>query len=339
MNPLSYFKKLSLIFILSGLNIFIFSQKVTFEGYGATGFKFYDRDILNGYNQETFYEGKLQAEIKYNDEIEAQLDFRGNSTGSSAEFREFSVKFEYFENFTLKIGNIKRPFGYEYLINREAMHTSERNNLYNSIEELGYGGRSVSIMGYYKYSKKRPDFPYTYYVSIFKNNNLTQGISTRFVYHAGNLGYGISYMFQDSGGDEPITANGFEADITFEKDKFLTNIEAFYFQDKEEGIRQRLIGGDENVYGMGAKLMTKLRFDVDGKIIKAIDPVLLFSYYLPDTDVTGTNQIQSLVGANFYLDKKVRVSVNADLRLTKNQYNSEYSTKESRGIIEFLVRF
>lgn len=194
-------------------------------------------------------------------------------------------------------------------------------------------------MGYHRYSKKKPDFPYSYYISIFKNNNLAQGLVGRFVYHTGNFAYGASYMYQDFGGDEPITAQGFEADITFEKDDFLTNIEAFYFQDRDEGVRQRLIGGDETVYGMGAKLMAKLRLDVDGKVIRSIDPVVLFSYYLPDTDVSDANQIQTLIGANFYLDKDVRVSINADLRLTKNQFSDEYSTKESRGILEFMVRF
>ncbi len=335
---INFYKKFIIVTYLLFSTI-AFGQKIKLEGYGATGFKFFDRDILNGYNQETFYEGKLQAELDYNKEIEAQLDFRGNSVGNSAEFREFSVKLEYFETLTFKIGNIKRPFGYEYLISREELHTTERNNLYNNIEKLGYGGRSVSVMGYYKYSKKKTDFPYSYYVSLFKNNNLAQGLTGRFVYHAGEFSYGVSYMFQDFGGDEPITTQGFEVDITFKEDNFLANIEAFYFQDGNEGVRQRLIGGDETVYGMGAKLMSKLKLDVDGKFIKSIDPVILFSYYLPDTDVSEANQIQSLIGANLYLDKDVRVSVNADLRLTKNQFSDEYSTKDSRGIIEFLVRF
>ncbi len=333
-----YFKE-STILIFFLFSTIISAQKIKFEGYGATGFRFFDRDILNGYNQETFYEGKLQTELKYNDEIEAQLDFRGNSVGNSAEFREFSIKFEYFETLTIKVGNIKRPFGYEYLINREKLHTTERNNLYNRIEKLGYGGRSVGIMGYHKYSKKKADFPYSYYVSIFKNNNLAQGVAARFVYHTGILSYGISYMFQDHGGDEPITAQGFEADLTYEDGKFLTNLEAFYFQDKDEGVRQRLIGGDETVYGMGAKMMSKLRFDIDGEVLKSIDPVLLLSYYLPNTDVSDANQIQSLIGANFYLDKDVRISLNADVRFTKNQFSDEYSTKESRGVVELMVRF
>ena len=69
------------------------AQDIEFEGWGATGFKYFARNRLNGANQETYYEGKLQAEIEFTKKIEAQLDLRGNSTDRSVNFREFSVKF------------------------------------------------------------------------------------------------------------------------------------------------------------------------------------------------------------------------------------------------------
>ena len=46
-----------------------FAQEIEFSGWGATGIKVYDRNVLLGYSQEMFYEGKLQADIEYNDNI------------------------------------------------------------------------------------------------------------------------------------------------------------------------------------------------------------------------------------------------------------------------------
>ena len=154
-----------LIFIIPDLQ----SQEIEFSGWGATGLKVYDRNVLRGYSQEMFYEGKLQTEIEYNDEIEAQLDFRGNSIDNSLEFREFSVKFKYSEKLRWKIGNIKKPFGYEQSVNKEQLISADRSYVYNNIADLGYGGRIISVMAYYNYSDKREDFPYSYYLSIFKD--------------------------------------------------------------------------------------------------------------------------------------------------------------------------
>ena len=81
----------TLFFLLSSV---LLSQNVSFSGYGAAGLKMYDRNRLNDYNQETYFEGKLQADIKYNDHIKAQLDLRGNSTDNSVNFREFSIKID-----------------------------------------------------------------------------------------------------------------------------------------------------------------------------------------------------------------------------------------------------
>jgi len=40
---------------------------------------------------------------------------------------------------------------------------------------MGFGGRSVDIQAYYKYSKKRADFPFSYFVNLYKNNSFQSG--------------------------------------------------------------------------------------------------------------------------------------------------------------------
>ncbi len=333
-------KALILLFGIISLVLSVTAQEIEFKGYGAAGYIFYDRNILNEYNQETYYEGKLQADIEFNKKIEAQLDLRGNSTDNSVNLREFSAKLKYFKYINFEIGNIKKPFGYEYQISKADLVPVNRSFVQNRIEDLGYGGRSVSIMGYYEYSKKRPEFPISYFLSLFKNNSLFAGIVARFGYHF-NDDYVISanYQFQQKGGENKINTMGFGIDFVINKKDFDTSIEAYYVQDPYEGIRRKLQNVDEKVYAAGAKLQTAVGFDVDGEFIEEIEPFILLSYFLPDIDVSGNHVLQTLLGVNFYLTKDVRIRLNGDLRLTKNQFIDDYTTKESRGIFEFQVKF
>ena len=326
------------VFFLAFL-INVTAQEIKFSGYGATGYAFYDRDILNGYNQETYFEGKIQAEIKINKKIEAQLDMRGNSTEEAIELREFSLKLEYLDKVKFKIGNIKRPFGREYLTNREKLLTVQRSNVQEEISELGYGVRTVSLMAYYNYSKKHNDFPYSYALSIFKDNNLVAGLAGRFLIHSDPFSCGINYMYQSKGGDEPISTHGIGLESEFDIEDFESSLEIFYLQNPEEGTIQRLIGNDENVIAAGASFINSVEFDTHGSFIDSIEPVLLLSYYIPDFNKKENHVIQILTGVNLYLTKDVRIRFNADLRLTKNEFNDDYSTKNSRGIFEMQAKF
>lgn len=329
--------------ILIPVIIFIYNilagQEITFKGYGATGYRFYDREILNEYNQEAYYEGKFQADIKINSEIEAQLDFRGNSSDNKVVLREFSVKFEYLDELKFKFGNIKKPFGLDQIENRENLPYIERSVATNNAEEMGYGGRNFSLMAYHNYSKKNPDFPYSYYFSLFRNNSRQTGIAGRFSYHSGEMSYGINYLLINSADKKSIFGNGLGADIAYESDDYFTNLELFFLQDVEERALRSWHGIDESVNAAGIKSTAGIRFDTGAEVIKKIEPFLMGSFFLPDLDVTGRHTLQTLFGINFYFHKKVRLRFNADLRFTKNQYVNEYTTKESRGIIEIQVRF
>ena len=341
MHKIFFFCTVLLVFFVSP----IYSQDIEFSGWGATGIKIYDRNVLLGYSQEMYYEGKLQAEIEYNDNIEAQLDFRGNSVDNSLEFREFSVKFNYEEKLRWKVGNIKKPFGYELSVNREHLISVDRSNVYNRISEIGYGGRSVSIMAYYKYSKKREEYPYSYFISIFKDNSLTSGVVTRGIYHTGNNSYGVSYMFQNRGGVNAVSAHGFAADLLVKKKDYSTSVEVFFVQDPVEGKireayeKENITNINESVFTAGAKILTSLEYKTDAEVISKIEPFVLASYLIPEMEETDNHVIQAVIGANFYFNKKIRLRFNGDLVLTKNELNDDYITDESRVILEMQVRF
>ncbi|MFH0736436.1 MAG: hypothetical protein V1773_18755 [bacterium] len=332
-------RNLITFFIVIGFVNVIFAQEIKFSGYGSVGYRFFNRNILNGYNQESYYEGKLQADIEYNKHIEGQIDLRGNSTDNSFKLREVTVKFDYMDYMKIKVGNIKKPFGNEQLYNEEDLFTVERNNVHQNISEMGYGGRAVSLMAYYKYSKKRQNVPYSYYASFFHTNSLYNGLAARFEYHAGDITYAANYLIEKKGGDYPITAFGAGLDFELNKNNFTSVIELFYVQDPNEGILRKLRNEDEKVYSVGAKFLAAYQFDLDGEVVKKIEPVFLTGYFLPDKEINSNHVIQTLLGVNIYFHKMVKLRVNADLRLKKNQFNSDYSSKESRAIVEFQMSF
>ena len=329
--------KLVLILIFS-LSL-TYSQEISFKGFGAAGYRFYDRDILNQYNQEAYYEGKFQADIKVNKDIEAQLDFRGNSSDNEVTLREFSVKFEYIDRLKFKFGNLKKPFGLDQTENREDLAYIERSMATNRLEDIGYGGRALSFMAYYKYSKKNPDYPYSYYMSVFRNNSMQTGLAGRFAYHVNDWAYGVNYLLIHSSNKKTMLGNGIGLDVSYEDDNQFANLEATFAKDVEESAIRSWNGEEVSINAFGIKSAYGIKFDTGKDIIKKIEPFILVSLFLPELDESGNQKIQTLLGANFYFHKKVRLRVNADLRLTKNQYVDEYTTKESRGVIEVQVRF
>ncbi len=322
-------------FISPGLSL----AQVSFSGFGATGLKFFNREVLKEYDQVAYYEGKLQANIVVNKQIEAQLDFRGNSEDNSINFREFSAKFEYSKKLKFKVGNLKIPFGLEQMLERDEYYTVDHSYIHRTIDNFGYGGRSVSVMAYYKFSEKREQLPYSYYLSFFRNNSQVTGAAARFSYHDADWVYSGGYLFQHQGGDETINAQGFSADLSYEVNQLSSSFELFYVQDPIEGIRRRLNGQNEHVFAGGAKSVSAVQFKTGAEIIKTIEPVLVLGYYAPDAAVLKAHTLQTVLAANFYFDTDVRLRFNLDLLLTRNQYTDKYTTNDSRITLELQVRY
>lgn len=318
----------------------ISAQKFDFSGYGATGIKFYDRNKLNNENQETYYEGKFQVDLNLKKGFEAQLDFRGNNIDKSVELREFSAKYESDSWYNIKVGNIKQPFGYEYLINRDKLWSIDRSIVQDKISEIGYGTRTVSLMMYYEYDKKKPEIPYTYYVSIYKNNASASGAVARLGYYFNDdIALSGNYMYQNIGGENAISTSGMAADIEYRTKELDADFEIMYVQDPFEGQAREIAGLDKSVFSFGAKLLLAAKFPVTDFFIEDIEPVLVAGYFMPDDEISDRHTIQTIIGSNFYIDKDIRIRIFGDARFTKTEFSDDYSTKESRATVEFQVRF
>ena len=323
------------------------SDDITFSGFGSTGYIIYNRSIVKGFANESFYEGKLQADIKINKDIEGQLDFRGHSADRVVELREFSVKLKHYTYFKFKIGNIKLPFGYEQLTNRELLPTIERSNLHEQISNLGYGGRSFGLMTYYKYSEKRADFPFSYYMNIYRDNSLRGGLVARGAWHTGNLIFALNYQYQRLGGNNTLSSNGLASDIVLVTEKAEFMAAMVYFLDPNVSLQHRLQNNEgtnpekqeEYIYGSGLKFRASWRFDVDTKMIHMIEPLYLFSVYFPDMDNSDGHELQHLIGVNFYFSKKARFRLQGDLRYDKTPFSDAYNIQASRFTVDVQIRF
>ncbi len=327
-----------LIFFIVLINPELFSQ-VKFTGYGSTGLQFYERQLTFGASQETYFEGKFQADIKVNKDIEAQLDFRGNSTDRNVVLREFSAKFEYWDRMKVEVGNIKQPFGTEQIVSNEDLELVDESFVHEQVSDFGYAERAVSIMLYSKYKEAYKDFPLSYYFSLFKNNSATSGVYARLSYHSNNFIYSINYTFHAIGGDYPVKANAFCGDITFNPKNTKISLEAFYVKNTELVLQQLILNGDQNIYAAGAKLLAAKIFDIDGKIVNGLEPIILFGYFAPDFSESQFHTLQIVPGFNIYFHEDVRLRLNYSKLLTKNLFNTKYSFTNSVGTFELQIRF
>jgi hypothetical protein len=146
-------------------------------------------------------------------------------------------------------------------------------------------------------------------------------------------------LHQNQGGEESISGTGISIDYSLDTKEYNAIVELYYAQDPIEGVIRRLQNKDEIVNIGGASVTGSYKFDIDGEIVKKLEPVLTGGIFLSDFETTENHILQAVFGLNIYFHKKVLARINGDLRLTKNEFNTDYSTKESRLILEILAKF
>lgn len=316
------------------------NTEIEFSGYGAVGYRFANKNLLNGFPQESYFEGKLQSDVKINKDIDLQLDLRANSFESAFKLKELYIKIDLGHNIKLKAGNFKKPFGYEQLLNKEELISIERSIISDNFSEMGFGGRDISLMVYNKYDNKNADdMPLSYYMSVSKNNSLAVSLTGRLVYHIGEISLAGNYMYINQGGEVTTNSSGFGFDVALENQDYKLFSEINYIANKEVNIYLKTAGFEDDIYSFAAKLGASYEFKFDTGFIKKIEPLLVAGVLLPDAKVSDNKQIQTILGVNFYIHKKVAIRLNGDLRLTKNEFSNSYTTQNSRGIIEIIARF
>jgi phosphate-selective porin O/P len=326
---------LSITLLLAMLLAPAYGQNVSFSGWGAAGAQFFDKVPLLEYNQEYYYRAKLQANIEYKEDIEAQIDIRAHSYDDELDFREYSVKFKPSKFLRLKIGNTKKPFGLEALETRDNYIAIDYSQVNDKLSEYGYAGRAIGMLAYYKYSKKRPEFPFSYYAGLYRNNSFTSFALLRGSYHVAGMQYSLGYSFHSRGGDVPFQGHAFSADIGYVSGDFKTSIEGFYARDPNVTT----IVDDSSQYALGLKALSSMEFSIDGDFIEDIEPYILLTYFSPNSEELKYNIAVLQFGANFYIEKDIYIRLRADGLFTKEAYAEEYASYGSSFTLEIFTRF
>jgi hypothetical protein len=335
-------RRCSMVLLLMVLTICALSaQDVDFSGYGATGFRILEREALIDANQEVYYEGKLQADIKVSRLIEAQLDFRGDSRDKSVELREFTAKLELGNRLNLKIGHTKKPFGLEQMFDRYELETVDDSYLYRNISVLGYGGRAVSLMLYDKFAEKDSDVvPRSYYATLYKDNSQNAGVVGRIGFHlAPEWTVSGSAQMLSRGGRDPITTFGGTVDLSFESERLKASVEGVVAGDPVETIRRRMLGASSTINAVGANLNASMNFETGGELLRSIEPLILLGWYVPDSQRMSARTIQAVAGVNLHVHKRALIRVNVDRLDTRAGFSTVSSTHDSRVTFEFQVRY
>lgn len=326
MNEQGYRLKLIVILLFLLSSVIYAQKKISYDGYASAGGKL----EYKGFG-ESFYRAKIQLEVKLNDYIDTQVDIRGWSGRREVELREISGEFKYWDQTRLRIGNLKKRFGTEELVSREELYTVERSLINRHISPMGYVGREVGVQLYKKWKEVKQDSNdfYSYYLGVSYNDSRAFGANGRMSVHnvLGLSQLGFDAVYQQLKGElifgDPLHAFAFSADVSKQAGQYYTDAEVFLGKDPFETRVSRFTGTERSVYFTGIKSSHVYRFQIDEKALKAIEPVLLLSFLVPDTRDFWVNQFQILIGMNIYFDEAVRLLINGDLISSNSRYNKD----------------
>jgi len=337
--------KCILILVLFTLPSFTFSKQaeITYSGWGETGIIIEKQNIVNGPPIITYYAAKLQADIKINKEIDAQIGVKGHSDTSQVEFNEFSLKFDYHDYFKVKAGHLKQPFGHEQQTSHDNLLTFNRSNAHYAMAKMGYANRSVAIKGYYNFSKKRPEFPYSYAVSLFKNNSNNSGINIKGSQHFPDTvlsGY-FQYQHKDGRSTISIDSIGVGSDVLYQTKTSSMGVALFILEDpiaSFQNLEQNIIiekssldqpNLDESVIAGTFQSFVSYRFKTNNTVFQSYEPILLTSLYVPIIDDLKSHEWQTAFGVNAYFTKEVRLRLQVDYLVTNKSTSEEPSINGS----------
>jgi|GEM_PF-2533806 len=320
------------------VNIGLFAQH-RFSGFATVGYSYVAMNNEIDYTQRTSFAAKLLFEYNLNKHIDTRIDLRASSRDLNVQIREVSINLDYFKHLKFQIGNIKKPFGAENIENIENLSTVGRSYLTEKLNQIGYSDRAIGIEAYYKYSKADFDFPYSYYLFAFRDDEEESGLTARLTRVVDNLSITGNYFLLKTPGQYPITSHAAMLASSIDFAYLSFDGELLLAQDPVKGIKRIKKNENQEVYIIGAKISSSFLFPATGEIIQAIQPIVLISYYQPDSNVWDDYTIQFLAGANFILDEKFKFRVNTDLLVSKNPLTKKYKGHDARLTLNLQVKF
>lgn len=312
-------------------------SKTTLSGWLRVGADYTHNEIYS----ESFYRAKVQVETKVDDNIDAQIDLRGESDTHEIELREAFLVADLGKAIDLEFGQSKKRFGYEFQKSHDKLVTANRTLIYQFLEPIGFVGRDLN----FRYHRKTRDKERPTGISASASYNEAHDFS--FIGHITRLNAIGSFALGGSGtvivdkiqeGYQTVWGGALE--LIRDTEAHHVEIEAVAGIDPFASEIEKKVGDGKNVYFLGGKFLYAHRLKTSRRLIKAIEPVLVASFLARDLDTISRNTISALAGLNFYVAKQARVSMNVDLQLTSTPAdNSERSSVGSNGIIQMELQW
>ena len=311
----------------SGLNA---QKKVSYGGYFQLGGEAEYKDIYI----ESFYKAKLEFELKLNEKIKVEIDIRGDSETRQFELYEASAAFKLSNEFKLEIGDLKKRYGLEELVSHEKLATINKSMINNYLEPLGYVNREPGVQIHWFDDNSKTGI----ISGIHYNESHKLTFMARFT-KEGFLGFdaaGFNLQFaKEARLDMPNTYA-----VSFDLQKNIgtinCNFEIFNGEDPVESYYRALTGDNDKVKYLGLKALVLNNFELNGDILKSIEPFFLTSFLVTDIKEFDVNSIQFLIGCNFYFDEDVRLMIDGDLYLTNHSYDKTERTLYGSNVIAQL---
>jgi hypothetical protein len=331
----------SSLFILLQADYAFALKKVSYSGYVAL-------DALKEYSAdfpELFTKAKLEFEFTITPTLEVEVDIRGNTQTSTITLKEIHASVDFPTDIVLKIGNLKKPLGIEELTSREDLFHIEESQINEFLAPFGYLSRDPGIQ-IVKEHKNTGKLHYPR-AGLSYNQSGLLGLNGRV---ARNLfefcTIGISSVYQlctirSSVLSEyyPVHSYVVTVDLSRQGKSWYHEFEGFLGLDPIETQLNEIAEANQDVHFAAAKWLSAYNAKITSGFPYAIEPLVLCNILCPDISYLEANRVELLAGINLYLAENVRVSLNGDLILVTNKYNTEERTigADSKIVFESII--
>lgn len=290
---------------------------------------------------ESFYQAKVQFETEIEDDLETQIDIRGESDTHEMELREAFLTADLGKAIDLEFGHSKKRFGYEFQKSKEKLKTVDRTLLYQYLEPLGLVGRELNL----RYHRKaRPEVRR---IGLSGSIGYNEAHDFSVIGHVTRLNTLGDFALGGSGtikidkiqeGTQTVWSSALE--LVRDTEAHHVELEGLLGIDPLASEVEKKVGDGRNVHFLGGKFLYAHRMKTASRLIRAVEPVLVASFLARDLDEIGRNTISTLAGLNFYIAKNARISMNVDLQLTSTPTDhSERSTAGSNGVVQMELQW
>ncbi len=289
-------------------------KKITYDGVAEIGVQ----QEYNANYAQVFSRAKLEYKVRLGRFIETEIDVRARSDRSRVELKELSTELRYWSTFRLVIGTLKKRFGVEQLSGREKLATVERSLVYEFMAPFGYVSRDLGIQDVRKPNKRNRRTELYFGLHLNNSNMLT--LFTRYGrrLRGGATRVGFGALYERFRGETFFDVFAFSADFRQRLPLGAAVFELFYGREPLATQLRKFAGRPSFAYFAAAKAQWTIPFRLKRRYLYRLEPVLLYTFLLPETDRSRIQRQQLLLGINWYVEKDFRVMLNADLRASNN---------------------